>query len=186
MKTHIRLIPVSFFLLLLSLSAQAAGQKEKAIEAKMSQPVSNVYGEATLYRYKLNTMLGLNVIQGSALVSGMQFGYALSPSSPLYVGPEFNFSLFSPGSIFSVMAGGWYEMRVHGAQKMRFSLGLVLGPGFNSAVSGVPATALVGFLDAALAQEMDDLMSIRAQFRPGMVGRFFAFMMNINISFRFL
>jgi hypothetical protein len=142
-------------------------------------------GDTSFNRYKLNTLLGVNIVHGSAIVSGMQLGYAPKTAVPLYLGAEFNFSLFSPGSLFSVLIGGWHEFKIRGAPKLSLSLGAVIGPGFTNQLPYLPITPLVGLLDIAISQEIDDFMSVRGQFRPGIVGRYLAFMMNFNVSFRF-
>ena len=160
--------------------------RTKSFDSKMSQEaIPADLGDSRFHRFKLNTLLGMNIVQGSGFVSGMQFGYAPWTSTPLYVGPEFNFSLFSPGSLFSLLFGGWYGWKLQGAPKLTVSLGGVVGPGFNTYLPSLPGTALVGFLDLAIAQEVDDLVAVRAQFRPGYIGNYFAFMMNFNVSFRF-
>jgi hypothetical protein len=159
--------------------------KPDFFETKINEAIEPADPSYRFHRFKLNTTLGMNVIQGSALASGMQFGFAPITSTPFYLGPEFNFSLFSPGSLLSLLAGGWYDWRVHGASKLTLSVGVVAGPGFATNLPSFPTSSLVTFLDLAFAQEMDDLISIRAQFRPGYIDKRFAFMMNFNVSFRF-
>ncbi len=137
------------------------------------------------FRYRLNTMLGINISQGSGVLSGMQFGYAPFTSVPFYIGPEFTFVLYSPGSIFSLAAGGWYDFRVYGSPHLTLSVGAIAGTGFTSYLPQFPNSPFVGFLDISLSQELDDLASIRAQFRPGIIDKSIAYMMNISLSFRF-
>ena len=165
--------------------AKQAPVKETAPEVETLIPAAEAdYALSRVYRYKMNFVLGLGVIRGSALVTGAQFGF--SPfKTPFYVGPEINFALFSPGSIFSTLVGGWYVMRIEGAPTLGLSLGLSAGPAFPSFVPELSSTALAVFGDATISQDVDDLVTIRGQFRPGMVGRFFSFMMAFNLCFRF-
>lgn len=137
------------------------------------------------FRYRLNTMLGINIAQGSGVLSGMQFGYAPFTTTPFYIGPEFTFVLYSPGSIFSLAAGGWYDFRVYGSPHLTLSVGAIAGAGFTSYLPQFSNAPFVGFLDISLSQEIDDLSSIRAQFRPGIIDKSIAYMMNLSLSFRF-
>jgi hypothetical protein len=136
-------------------------------------------------KYKLNTAMGMTITKGSAFNSAMQFGAVLSRKFPLYLGPDFSFSLFSPGNIFFIGGGGWYEFRWESSPKLLTCFGAVGGPAFVSQVGNFSPTNLAIFLDLALAQEVDDLFLIRGQMRPGFIGKTFAFMMNFNVSFRF-
>ncbi len=159
----------------------AAGSSKAAVVRRDSDDE-----DTRFYRYKLNNSLGINIASGSALVIASQFGLAIDHTKPWYVGPELNFSLFSPGNVLAILAGTWYEMRVFGSPRMSIALGGVVGPGFASQIANTGGTVLVAFLDAVIAQDIDDLVTVRGQFRPGIIGGYFAFQMNFNVSFRFL
>src|SRR3989338_370575 len=61
--------------------------KTKSFESKMNQEVLPAdLGDSRFHRFNLNTILGMNIVQGSGLVSGMQFGYAPMTSTSLYIG----------------------------------------------------------------------------------------------------
>jgi hypothetical protein len=153
---------------------------------KAAAPKDEVDDETRFYRYKLNNSLGVTMSQSYALVIASQFGFAASRTRPWYVGPEVNFSLFSPGSILAVMASAWYEMRVYGAPRLSIALGAAAGPAFTSQIPNTATTTVAYFLEGTIGQDIDDLVTIRGQFRPGMIGNYFAFQMNLNVSFRFL
>lgn len=135
--------------------------------------------------YKFNTILGMTVCHGSALAIGYQFGYAPFSEKPFYVGPEINFSLFSPGSILGTLGSAWYEWRLTRDQKLSLVAGVVAGAGFSTQLQNLSTVTTMFFLDTALSQEMDDLFSIRGQVRPGLIGKSLALMTSFSISFRF-
>lgn len=137
------------------------------------------------YRYKFHSMMGINIASGSAFVTGFQMGYAPWRSKPIYFGPDLTFSLFSPGSLFATLAGGWYEFRIQGVPRLNVSLGGFVGPGFPSLLPAMNDTVFVAMAFGAVSQELDDLVSFRAEFRPGILGSDFAFMMNFSLAFRF-
>ncbi|MEZ4750733.1 MAG: hypothetical protein R3B54_08945 [Bdellovibrionota bacterium] len=138
------------------------------------------------YRYLLNTMLGVNIIDGrSGIVSGAQLGFALGEREPWYLGPEINFSLYSPGSLIQPMLGVWYQLRIYRSPRLSVATGLLLGAAIPSNFAPVPATTFSGFFEAVISQELNDLVSMRGQLRPGFIGNKFTFMMNLNVTFRF-
>jgi hypothetical protein len=139
-----------------------------------------------LPRYKLNSQFGVNVISGSALVSGFQFGKLMTKGFPFYLGPEIHFMLFSPGSILNVLFGGWIETPFFSNPKRTLDLGLSFGAGFSNKRSGLSTTNVVAFTDIAYSQKMDENLVIRALIRPGVIGRIFIGSLNFNAQFRFL
>ena len=146
----------------------------------------SVESEIRFYRRKLNIFVGINIAKTSAIAFGGQLGVALGKSTPLYFGPEVNFSLFSPGSILATLVGAWYELRVYGSPRLSMGLGLVAGPAFTSSIPSLSKVTYEAFFDGVLAQDIDDFVSVRGQFRPGLIGGIFSFMMNFTVSFRFL
>ena len=135
-------------------------------------------------RHQINSMFGIHVVKGSALLTGIQYGYRGDRETPLFLGIEYNFSLYSPGSIFGVMAGGWYEIPIEGKNGPSTCLGIVAGAGFTTAVIATPPTVFLGFFDFAYSQPVDDLFDLRIQLRPGYMYRYLAFMMNLSVAFR--
>ncbi len=172
-KTHLIL------LIFLALGFSVSGANAAPREAKISA------SEELFFPTRVNTMLGMCVSQGASLLSGMQLGHAPFTGTPLYFGPEFTFALYSPGSLFSVAAGGWYDFPIYGTPHLTLSLGAVVGGAIASDLPQFPSTSLIGFLDVSLSQELDDLTSVRAQFRPGIIHHSVAYMMNFSLSFRF-
>jgi hypothetical protein len=138
------------------------------------------------YRYKLNMMLGVHFFSGTAPMMGGQLGYAFFSGIPFYFGPEISFSLFNGSSLMDFFAGGWFELHLINAPRLSFTLGAVAGPSLASNFSNLPPTNLGAYFDACIVQEFNDLVSFRGQFRPGYLAGNFAFMLNLNVSFRFL
>ena len=136
-------------------------------------------------RFKLVNFLGVNAVSGAGLITGGQFGYAPNPAMKFYWGPEMDFTLFPQGTLLNLLASFWYEWRCLGAENLAIHLGALAGAGFAHEIPGFPSTNLVAFVDAALATELDDLVTLRGQLRPGYVGNHFAFMVNFNVMFRF-
>jgi hypothetical protein len=165
----------------------ASENEKKSFKAKMEQTRTEAdYGDTRFFRYKTNFLIGVSILNGSGLVMGGQLGYAPFRGTPAYFGPEVNFSLFSPGSILDFLVGGWYEFRVYGAPRLSINLGALGGPAFANSMPGLNSVNLAAFFDACIVQEVNDLVSVRGQFRPGYLAGNFAFMMNFNVSFRFL
>ncbi len=142
--------------------------------------------EQRVYSFKLNTFLGYQVTDASAASLGVQGGFAVSRPTPLFVGPEVSYTLFSEGRLLSFLLGGWYEMRLFGSPRFSVVVGGLGGIGMTDNLVNLKKNVLVAYLDAALSQDVDDLVSLRAQFRPGVVGDYFSFAMNLSVSFRFL
>lgn len=155
-----------------SLSQSSVDSKKNVLEERYS-------------RCRLNTMLGINIAQGSGVLSGMQFGYAPLTQLPFYLGPEFTFVLYSPGSLFSVAGGGWYDFKIYNSPRLVLSIGAVFGSGFTNSLPQFPNRLFLSFLDISLSEELDDLASVRVQFRPGIVNKSVAYTMSFSLSFRF-
>lgn len=132
--------------------------------------------------YRINSLMGLQIFKGSAFVSAIQGGFRLGPS--FYVGPELNFALYSNASILSVLPGAWREWRLDEASKLGLSVGILGGVAFASGLDAIPMTTWAAYFDTSLSQDIDELAVLRVHFRPGMVGRNFAFMMNLSVGFR--
>jgi len=85
-----------------------------------------------------------------------------------------------------VLVGGWYDVRVDTPTHLSLAFGLLSGVGFSSGLPQIKPASLVTYLDLAISQELDELVTVRGQLRPGMVGRYFSYQMNVNVCFRFL
>ena len=161
-------------------------KKKAAPPSPSTQALAADESNTRFYTYKLNTFLGIHISTNSAFAIGGQFGIAISGDMPLYVGPEISFSLFSPGSIMAPLIGTWYETRIYGSPRLGIALGLLGGAAFTSQIPALPRLTYAAFLEGVVSQDVDDLVSVRGQFRPGLVGGKFSFMMNFSVSFRFL
>jgi len=150
------------------------------------------------YSIKVNTFIGNSVIRGDGgLVMGTQIGFGLFHSVPLYVGVEGNFSLFSddrPTTITNLLVGAWYELRAFKSSTLGLFIGALGGIGVLAREGNppgdqflfLPQNPITIYADIGLAQVINDLVTIRAQFRPGSVDGNLAFMMNLSVQFRFI
>lgn len=145
-----------------------------------------VGSNARVHRYRANLALGMNVVKGaSALAIGGQFGYAYWDRVPAYIGPDISFAVDAPQSLFQFLVGGWYQLGIYRTPRMYLTGGFLAGLAIPYSHNVVRSTTLAYYLDFTISQEIDDLVSIRGQFRPGFVGQNFALMMNFNVGFRF-
>jgi len=144
-------------------------------------------GDVRHYPYKLNTALGINVVAGlgSAFHIGAQFGHAMWEGVPFYIGPDIGFSLFSPGSLITASFSAWYELRIYGAPRLSMSLGAGLGPAIASSTPQFGSVTYQAFLEGCIVQQINDIASVRGQFRPTFVGGYVGFNGNLNVQFRF-
>ena len=142
--------------------------------------------ELRFQRYRLNNFMGYHKNQSSALVIGAQFAFALKRNTPFYLGPEVNFSLFPTGNMSMTLLAAWYELALFDLPRLTFCLGAAVGPAFSSKLANLGSVTYAALLEASLAQDLDDLVTLKAQLRPGVVGGYFDFMVNFNISFRFI
>lgn len=169
------------------LNANERSPVSKGSNSEVEEVQADV-GDVRHYPYKLNSGIGVDVIAGlgSAFHVKAQFGYALWEGVPFYLGPEVGFSLFSPGSILSTAAAVWYELRIYGAPRLSMSLGLGVGPVFPSSTTQYGSVTYQGFFDGCIVQQVNELASVRGQFRPAVVGGYFGFNVNLDVQFRFL
>ncbi len=144
-------------------------------------------GDVKHYKYKLNGALGIDIISGlgSGFHIGGQLGFAVWNGVPFYVGPDVGFSLFSPGSTIGTAASAWYELRIYGAPRLSMTMGAGIGPVITSNTGQFKSVTYQGFLDGCIVQEINDLASVRGQFRPAVVGGYFGFNVNLDVQFRF-
>jgi len=136
-------------------------------------------------RFKLINTFGIQALSGAGITTGGQFGYTPNNSMRFYWGPAMDFTLFSQGYLFNLLAGFWYEWRCLGADNVLIHVGALAGAGFSRDVASLGSTNLSSYVDLAIATELDDLVTLRGQLRPGFVGSRFAFLVNFNVMFRF-
>jgi hypothetical protein len=183
-----RWVAAAAILCLLPAASSAETYARKPAAAAVAKPpsIESDEGDVRYYRYRLNTYLGFHLSQTSAVAIGAQFGLPIRKGHTIFVGPEVSFSLFSSGNILMTLASAWHEMRVYGSPRLNLAVGLLAGTAFCSNIPNIGGVTYAVFGDAVIAQDIDDLVTIRGQFRPGIIGGYFAFMMNFNVSFRFL
>lgn len=170
----------------LSKGDDTTGDKVKVTKGSAPKKTKLQDYQEPFYPYMLHTLLGVNILEArSGVVSGAQLGFALGEREPWYLGPEVNFSLYSPGSILQTLLGAWYQLRVYRSPRLSVATGILLGASIPFDFAPVPQAAFTGFFEAVVSQELNDLVSMRGQLRPGFIGSKFAFMMNLNVTFRF-
>ena len=175
-----------FFLVFIFASNNAEGKTKfkNMVLLPRKKPVEIAHSvEKYIRRHRLNTLLGINISHGSAMVSGFEFGYGLSSNENLFLALESNFSLYSGGSVLGIMAGGWIDFHPFSSPKIGVSIGGLAGSAFSTQLAFMKTTAFVAFIDAAFVQKLDDLSDVRVQLRPGIMDTSFAFMLNFNVSF---
>jgi hypothetical protein len=187
------LLLVTFFPLLLHpVSAIEATKTGKVATPVVSAipPFRFLEHDFRLTRFRLNSILGVTVLQRAGLGVGAQFGYAPISIVPLIVGAEFRYSQFSsdafiPGSLTSILGSARLEVLLSTASRLSVSVGLLAGLAFANGLDRVAPLSFSAFLDFAIIQDIDDLISLRWQVRPGFVDRQFAFLGDFSVAFRF-
>src|SRR5580704_13906014 len=94
----------------------------QAAHAPVGKPEAS-YADQRFYPVKLNTTLGMTILHSMALNLGAQLGYAPFSGHSIYLGPEVNYSFFSPGGLLSALGGAWYELRVYGSPRLSVAMG---------------------------------------------------------------
>lgn len=196
--------PVQIFFLLVFLwfscvaqDAKGAAKKKKVLTPKttrlndMKDPTTTQKKRkqteilnTVLTRYRVNSLFGLNIVRGSGFFVGTQIGVRAKRSLRFYIGPELNFTLFPSGHLFNVMGSTWFEIPLPDSTDLSLHLGALAGIGFSENVPNLARTHFTCYFDIAVAQDIDDLVTIRGQIRPGLVAGKMAFMMNFNVGFR--
>lgn len=142
--------------------------------------------DSRFYRYEFNSYLGTHVADETAIITGGQFGLAPLKRSLLYVGPEVNFSFFSPGSLLQILASAWYEVRIYGAPRLSLTLGVSAGVGLASQMPKYASASAVTYADIGIMQEVSEMATVRGIFRPGFFGGYYSFIMSLGVGFKFL
>lgn len=181
MKSH-KIIFATLLFCVVSSSVFADKFKTKSKEFYRTQNKDKQ--ERLRIRYlRINTMVGVQVLDGSALNIGMQFAARVNKRG-WYMGPELSYALYAPSSLTYIMLGGWREFGSLEADKIGYSIGAVGGVAEPREVLTISKTTYAFFLDFALSQGIDDLSVIRGQFRPGIIGGKLVFVMNFNVAFK--
>jgi len=128
---------------------------------------------------------GVQTGQKPGLITQGQIAFSANRARRFYAGAEVNYTLFAPGTLMAVLPGVWYNVRIARGRRAHLSFGLLAGLGFTDQIPSVAETTFVGFLDIALVQQVDDLISVKSQFRPGLIGDLLSFAMSFHVAFRF-
>lgn len=137
-------------------------------------------------RFLFSSGFGVQVLSKPGLALQSQLLFAVGKKREYLIGPDFTYTLFAPGNALTVGLGGWYDLKIYGAPRLSCLFGLIAGPVFNSAVTGFSNTSYAVLFDLALVQEVDDLISVKGQFRPGILGSAFTYVMSFQVAFRFI
>lgn len=129
---------------------------------------------------------GVGLYRGAGLATGLQVGMDLNIGLPIYVGPDLSYTVYREGGLLLLMGGGSIEFKISSAaEDIRVGLGLASGVGVPRDIIGVPNTTWAVISEFFVRQQLDPLSSLRVQFRPGLVAGNMAFMVNLNLQFRF-
>ncbi len=140
---------------------------------------------AKWYRREFQSGMGLLLLGRPALTLNAQAHFLLNSVRPLYWGLDMTFSLPASGHYFALLPGLWYDVVLRAAPLAHFTFGALLGGAFSKGLDGLAPFAFSIFAEGSISFELDDLTTVRGQFRPGIVGGSFAFGMNVLIGFRF-
>lgn len=141
---------------------------------------------ATNPSFLFSSGFGVQVLDKPGLALQGQLLFSINKKRTYYLGPDITYTLFAPGSSLTTAIALWYELKVYGAPRLSCLFGVAAGPSFNQGVGGFANTTYALFLDLALVQEVDDLISVKGQFRPGILGGTFTYVMGFQVAFRFL
>lgn len=131
--------------------------------------------------YRFTYMLGANIFEGSAITVGGQLSRRLADNSNFFLGVESSLSLYSPESIMFFLGELFYESR--GQSGLGYVIGLSGGIAIPSLVTRLPQNTYAAFLDLALVQNIGDFVLLRWQLRPGLISRYVAILVQMNVSF---
>jgi hypothetical protein len=149
-------------------------------------PPSSPEAEGTkFYKTEILSGLGLMLLGQPALALQFQSHFLLNPRRPLYLGADLSFALASPGYYFGLYPGAWYNFPLAENPLLHLTFGVLMGPAFCYQMLPIPPVSFAALGEASLSFEMDDLATVRGQFRTGIVGDVFSFGLQALIGFRF-
>jgi hypothetical protein len=137
------------------------------------------------YRKEFSSGLGLFLLDQAAVSLNMQMRFSVSRKSLLYAGVDGTYGLFTNGSYFGLLPAVWWDFVLQPIPLAHLSLGVLGGVGFTRGLPALSPSVLALFGELSIAFEVDDLSTVRGQFRPGIVGGRFAFSMLVLLGFRF-
>lgn len=157
----------------LGFAAETAPEKKAVAKAKA--PV----------KYRYNSLLGMGLAKGSSVIVGGQLGFPINEDGSAFAGPELDFALYSPGSLYALLGTFWYDFRLDRSTKSALSLGGAAGMVSTDRLTAFPSLTYAAFLDFAVSSQVDEDVYIRGQLRPGIIGNYFALWMSMNVTFLF-
>lgn len=143
-------------------------------------PISHPSSGQTL---TLNSGYGFQTLHRVGFTFQAQIHFPINTSHSLFMGPDVTYTLFSPGEALQVAIGIWKEWLFYENPRMSALVGLSAGPAFTNNL-GTPPTSYAVLLDISLVQQLDDLVSVKAQFRPGLLAGDFTNGMTFQIVFK--
>jgi hypothetical protein len=188
------LVPISHGANAKALKSRAAVKPLVAIEKPVLEvpfvppPVTVPVARAAApvhYRSEFLSGLGVLVLDGAALTLNTQFRFAFPKARSMYLGVDGTYGLFAVGTILSVWPGLWFDFVLDPVPLAHLTLGVLAGPTFSQGGSPLPAFSIGTTGELSISFEIDDLSTVRGQFRSGIVGGRFVFGMVVLFGFRF-
>lgn len=141
-------------------------------------------GYGTRYERAFESGFGLFVLGEPAVSFNPQMRWKWKSRRATYWGIDGQFSLFQTGTYLHVAPALWYDFILRSSPFFTLTLGALAAPAFSRGLPQANVT-FAAFGELSLAFEIDDLASVRGQFRPGIVGGSFAYAMGFLIGFQF-
>lgn len=175
-----------------SSGAKAKAKKQVVVEKPVFEapfipaPVTlPVVRQATPYRSEFLSGLGVLVLEGAAVALNTQFRFVAPGARSVYLGVDGTYGLFRSGSYLSVWPGLWVDFVLDPAPLAHLTLGVLGGPAFSRGLPSLADVSLGALGELSISFEVDDLSTVRGQFRSGIVGGRFVFGMVVLFGFRF-
>lgn len=137
------------------------------------------------YRSEFLSGLGVLVLDGAALALNTQFRFVLPKARAVYLGVDGTYGLFRSGTLLSVWPALWFDFVLDPAPLAHLTLGVLGGASFSRGLPSLSDFTLGALGELSISFEVDDLSTVRGQFRSGIVGGRFVFGMVVLFGFRF-
>lgn len=151
-----------------------SGTQEEAKESALSRP-----------KFQFQSGFGVHIYSLPGLILGGQFLFSVNRDRTAYMGPELSYSLHSPTNMMMGQLLFLKDFRVYGAPRLSVQAGGSAGVLISDGTGGLPATSYVVMGEMGLVQDVDDLVSVKGRFRPGLIAGAFSFIMSFEFLFRF-
>ena len=124
------------------------------------------------------------MFHGFALASGGQFGFACFPDGRFTLVLKSFFLFFRLVQCWGFLGRPGSNCICRRVEN-QLRAGACRGGGFSEGLSPLPTTSSMILGEATLIEELDDLVSLREQIRPGLFAGTFALQINLALSFHF-